>query len=193
MLGIRPLFAALLALPVAAHAAARVESAPVPPEMRSTAFTVTVNGQAVDVAHAAASYEYVSFDITGPVTVEITAAEPGFWDKGVDIQPWRLGLRPIRQGQTIRFRLQGPAKLSISRPGDFLNYAKMLFLFAGTPPPPMPRKPAIQRVYAGGLSRKPQSEERRDVLSRSRVVFFRQPEPVEGAECEGAGPGDDCL
>ncbi len=158
MLGIRPLFAALLALPVAAHAAARVESAPVPPEMRSTAFAVTVNGKAVDVAHAAASYDYVSFDITGPVTVEITAAEAGFWDKGVDIQPWRLGLRPIRQGQTIRFRLQGPAKLSISRPGDFLNYAKILFLFAGTPPPPMPRKQAISvympGVYHGSLNPK---------------------------------------
>jgi len=65
--------------------------------------------------------------------VAITAAEPGFWDKGVDMQPWRLGLRPVREGQTIRFRLEGPAKLSISRPGDFLNQAHMLFLFAGTP------------------------------------------------------------
>jgi len=149
LLGFRPLLVVLLALPVAAHAASRVQAAPVPQEMRSTAFTVTVNGQAVDVAHAAASYEYVSFDGTGPFNVEITAAEPGFWDKGVDIQPWRLGLRPIRQGQTIRFRLAGPAKLSISRPGDFLNHAKMLFLFAGAPPPPMPRKQAIRAWQPG--------------------------------------------
>ncbi len=149
MLGFRSLAVVLLALPVAAHPASRVQAAPVPPEMRSTAFTVRVNGQTVDVAHAAASYEYVSFDITGPVTVEITAAEKGFWEKGVDIQPWRLGLRAIRQGQTIRFRLEGPAKLSISRPGDFLNHAKMLFLFAGTPPPPMPRKEAIHAYKPG--------------------------------------------
>ena len=111
--------------------------------MRSTAFTVTVNGQKVDVAHAAASYEFVSFDITGPVDIAITAAEKGFWDRGVDIQPWRLGLRATRDGQTIRFHLGAPAKLSITRPGDFLNYAKMLFVFAGSPPPPMPRDPAI--------------------------------------------------
>jgi hypothetical protein len=117
--------------------------------MRSTAFTVTVNGQLVDVAHAAASYEYVSFDVTGAVDVAITAAEPGFWDKGVDIQPWRLGIRPKRQGQTIRFRLPGPAKLSISRPGDFLNHARMLFLFAGTPPPPLPRDPSIHAYQPG--------------------------------------------
>jgi hypothetical protein len=127
--------------------------------MRSKAFTVTVNGQPVDVAHAAASYEYVSFDSTGPMDVAITAAEPGFWDRGVDIQPWRLGLRPLREGQTIRFRLEGPAKLSISRPGDFLNHAAMLFLFAGTPPPPPPRGPNVHIVPAGVLheSLNPQS------------------------------------
>ena len=126
--------------------------------MRSTAFTVTVNGQAVDVAHAAASYDFVSFDMTGTVDVAITAAGAGFWDRGVDIQPWRLGLRPIRQGQTIRFRLAAPAKLSISRPGDFLNYGRMLFLFAGSPPPPFPRDPKIHAyqpgVYRGSLNPK---------------------------------------
>ena len=111
MLGIRPLFAALLALPVAAHAASRVQAAPVPPEMRSTAFTVTVNGKPVDVAHAAASYDYVSFDITGPVTVEITAAEAGFWDKGVDIQPWRLGIAadPARADDSLPAARAGQA------------------------------------------------------------------------------------
>ena len=89
MLGYRSLLVAVLAFPVAAHAASRIQAAPVPAEMRSTAFTVTVNGQTVDVAHAAASYEFVSFDGTGPFDVAITAAEPGFWDRGVDIQPWR--------------------------------------------------------------------------------------------------------
>jgi hypothetical protein len=149
LLGFRALLVAVLAFSVVAHAASRVQAAPVPAEMRSTAFTVTVNGQPVDVAHAAASYEYVSFDVTGPVDVAVTASEPGFWNRGVDIQPWRLGLRPTRQGQTIRFRLPGPAKLSISRPGDFLNHARMLFLFAGTPPPPPPSGSSVRIVPAG--------------------------------------------
>ena len=144
----RMFLAAVLAVPGAAHAS-RVQAAKVPAEMRSTAFTVRVDGRPVDVAHAAASYEFVSFDVTGPVTVEITAADAGFWDKGVDIQPWRLGLRPIRRGQTIRFRLAGPAKLSISRPGDFLNHAAMLFLFAGTPPAPPPSGANVHVVPAG--------------------------------------------
>ncbi len=122
--------------------------------MRATDFTVRVNGQTVDVAHAAASYDYASFDGRGPFDVEITAAEPGFWDKGVDIEPWRLGLRAERaegqqKSQTIRFKLAGPAKLSISRPRDFLNHATMLFLFAGAPPPPAPHGPNVYAFQAG--------------------------------------------
>ncbi|HEY1256869.1 MAG TPA: PKD domain-containing protein [Terracidiphilus sp.] len=149
MQGLRSLLVIVFALPLAARATSRVQAAPVPPEMRSAAFTVRVNRQPVDVAHAAASYEYVSFDGSGPFNVEITAAEPGFWERGVDIQPWRLDLRPQRDGQTIRFRLSGPAKLSISRPGDFLNHAAMLFLFAGTPPPPIPREQQIHSYEPG--------------------------------------------
>jgi len=147
--GYRPLLLAILAVAATAHAASHVQAAPVPAEMRSNAFTVAVNGQNVDVAHAAASYEFVSFDITGPVDIAITAAEKGFWDRGVDIQPWRLGLRATRDGQTIRFHLAAPAKLSITRPGDFLNYAKMLFVFVGSPPPPPPRDSSIQTYKAG--------------------------------------------
>jgi hypothetical protein len=147
--GFRSLLVVIVAFPVAVHAASRIQAAPVPPEMRSTAFTVIVNGKPVGVAHAVASYDWVTFDITGPVDIAITAAEPGFWDRGVDIQPWRLGLRPTRQGQTIRFHLAAPAKLSISRPGDFLNYAAMLFLFAGTPPPPPPTGAHVVIIPAG--------------------------------------------
>lgn len=117
--------------------------------MRSTEFTVAINGKPVDVAHAAASYDFVNFDITGPVDVSITAAEPGFWDHGVDIQPWRLGMRPRRDGQTIFFRLEGPAKLSISRPRDFLNHAHMLFLFVGSPPPAPKADPALHYYQPG--------------------------------------------
>ena len=154
----RTLLVAFIALNAAAHAASRVQAAAVPTEMLSSDFTVTVDGQAVDVAHAAASYSFVSFDVNGPVTVEVTANEKGFWDKGVEIEPYRLGLRPVRQGQTIRFKLDGPQKISIARPGDFLNHATMLFLFAGTPPPPLPTGPNVhifpEGVYHGSLNPK---------------------------------------
>ena len=154
MPGIRFYCLIVLALSTCAHAATHVQAAPVPAEMRTSFFTVTVNGQPIDVAHAAASYEFASFDMDGQVDIVITAAEPGFWDKGVDIEPWRLGLRAERlngrdQSQSIRFRISGPEKLSISRPRDFLNHAEMLFLFAGASPPPPPTGPNVHIVPAG--------------------------------------------
>ena len=149
----RTLVAFVLLIPVAGHAVTRVQAAPVPQELKSWNFAVTVNGQPVDTARAAASYDWVSFDIDGPVDIAVTAAEPGFWDRGVDIQPWRLGIRPVRQGQTIRFRLAGPQKLSIGRPGDFLNHASMLFLFAGSPPPPPPAAGPHVTIIPAGIHR----------------------------------------
>src|SRR6202789_1327238 len=147
---VRTLLACIFAVPALLQAAPHIYPVPVPQELRSTPFTVTVNGKPVDVAHAAASYDFANFDITGAVDIEITAAEPGFWDHGVDIEPWRLGIRAQRTGQTIRFHLAGPAKLSISRPRDFLNHASMLFLFAGSPPPAPPKGPNV-KAYSPGV------------------------------------------
>jgi len=150
--GFRSLLLVVFALCTAAHAATRVLAPPVPPEMRTSDFAVAVGGQRVDVAHAASNYDYVNFDITGPAEITITSAIPGFWNSGVDIEPWRLGLRathPNGDPQTIRFRLPGPVKLSISRPGDFLNHARMLFVFAGAPPPLPPTGPHVTIVPAG--------------------------------------------
>jgi hypothetical protein len=180
-------FGAVLLVPLAAHAAGRVEAAPVPPEMRSTAFTVKVNGHPVDVAHAAASYEYVSFDITGPAMVEITATQAGFWDRGVDIQPWRLGLRPVRHGSTITFRLAAPAKLSISRPGDFLNHAAMLFVFAGSPPPPPPTDVHVVEAGVHHESLNPKSGETWYLEPGAYIVGSLNLEKVENVKVLGRG------
>ncbi|MFC5861039.1 PKD domain-containing protein [Acidicapsa dinghuensis] len=122
-----------LALTSAPFAGARVWPVPVPPELRSTRFTVAVDGKPVDVVHAAASYDYVSIETNSAIKVTITAAQQGFWDRGVDVQPWRLGLRPTRKGQTIELEIKDPVKLAISRPQDFLNHATMLFLFVTKP------------------------------------------------------------
>jgi hypothetical protein len=43
---------------------ARVIPVPVPKELRSVQYQVQVNGKPVDVAHAAASYDYVSIEAT---------------------------------------------------------------------------------------------------------------------------------
>lgn len=149
MPGLRTLVAAIFLLTTVARAAPGIQAAPVPQEMRSSFFAVLVNNQRVDVVQAASHLEFINFDTAGPVDISVTAADPGFWDRGVDIEPWRLGLRATRNGPTIHIRLSGPAKLSISRPGDFLNQARMLFVFAGAPPAPAPPGSNVTIVPAG--------------------------------------------
>ncbi len=131
----------------ASHPAA--QPIPVPDLLLAHDFTVTLNGQPAPLGYAAASYDFLNFTMTAPVEIAITAGDPHFWDGGVDIQPWRLGLRPVRDGATIRFRLDHPAKLSISRPGDFLNHARMIFVFATPPVPPAPVGAAVHVVPPG--------------------------------------------
>ncbi len=163
--------AAVAAISPALHAATRLKAPPVPDELRSYFFAITVNGVRVDVAHAAANYEFANFDVTGPAEITITAAETGFWDHGVDIQPWRLSLHATRNGQTIRFRINGPVKLAISRPDDFLNRARMLFLFAGSPPPPPPAGPHVT-VIPPGLHRQSLNPKSGDTIYLAPGAFI---------------------
>jgi hypothetical protein len=134
----------------ATHGAVTI--ATIPSEVRSTYFLVTVNGHRTPVMHAAAGYYLLNFDLSGPAEIFITAADAHFWDSGVELQPLRLGIRPTRRGPTIRFRLNGPTKLTIARPGDHFADAEMLFLFANEPDPPKitPQTPGI-RYYAAGV------------------------------------------
>ena len=125
-----------------------------PAELATQHFTVTVDGHPVTVAHAAANYYFANFDMKKPVTVSITAEKDDYWQSGVEVQPWRLGIRPERHGRTISFRLKQPAKLSITRPNDFLADAEMLFLFANHPDekPPAELGPKV-RVLGPGVYR----------------------------------------
>ena len=131
-------FCALLAFtlfPGLPACAARRTTAPVeiPAEVRSTHFVVSVNGMRSPVVHAATNYYFLNFDVDGPTTIAVTADDPHFWDRGVEVQPMRLGIRPVRCGATVTFQLARPEKMSISRPGDHFSGAEMLFLFANTP------------------------------------------------------------
>ena len=122
---------------------------PLPEEIASSHFLLTVNGHEVAVAHAAANYYFSNFDAPGPVTVTVTAPTDDYWSRGVEVQPWRLGIRPKLKGRTISFRLDGPAKISITRPNDFLAGAEMLFLFANSPEKDAPRADAANVRYFG--------------------------------------------
>ena len=138
----------------ASTALAGVTIFPLPPEIRSDHFIVTVNGQPAPVAHAASNYYFVSFELQGVATVSITAPADDYWAKGVEVQPWRHNIRPTRAGRTITFRVSQPIKLSITRPGDYSARSEMLFLFANAPEanPPREGDPGV-RYYGPGLHR----------------------------------------
>jgi hypothetical protein len=120
-----------------ALAAAHVSIAPIPAPIRSSDFTITINGRTTPVVHAVSGYYFLSFDYDGPATISVRAPNPHYWDRGVEVQPMRYGIRPQRRGAVIAFRIpgpqNGPVKLVIARPGDHFADSQMLFLF-GNPP-----------------------------------------------------------
>ncbi|HEX3472013.1 MAG TPA: hypothetical protein VHT28_12600, partial [Silvibacterium sp.] len=139
---------------LAAIAHAKVSIAPVPDEIRSGRFTVTIDGHPASFVHAAANYYLLNFDLKGKAKIAITAPSDDYWAKGVEVQPWSLYIRPMLKGRTITFTLKHPAKLSITRPGDHLAGAEMLFLFANAPEVDAPKPDAAKiRYYAPGVHR----------------------------------------
>lgn len=139
---------------VAAAKADRVSIVPVPKELRSSRFTVTIGGRRADFLNAAANYYDLNFDLQGRTEIVITALTADYWARGVEVQPWRENIRPSRNGATIRFTLDHAAKLSISRPGDHLAGAEMLFIFANEPERHVPtaRSHGV-RIYGPGVHR----------------------------------------
>lgn len=129
-----------------------------PAEVSSNHFLVSIQGmgrgEPVPVVHAAENYYFLNFNAKKKTKVSVTADRDGYWDRGVDVQPWRLGIRPTVRGRTITFDLEGTAKISITRPGDYLGGAEMLFLFAGQAEKkaPKPRAAGV-RYYGPGVHR----------------------------------------
>ncbi len=124
---------------------------PIAPELRSDHFHVSIAGHDSPVAHAATTYYFINFELEGKTNISITADADGYWDKGVEVQPWRWGIRPQVNGRTISFRITEPMKLCISRPGDHGAGSEMLFIFANAPEINPPRQgQAGVRFYGPG-------------------------------------------
>lgn len=145
-------------LPAFGRAASSVKAAvpfgAIPAEVRSLHFTVAVNGRRTPVLHAAGGYYLLNFDVAGPAVVQVTAEDPHFWDRGVEVQPMRYGIRPRRRGATITFPIPGPVKLSLSRPGEHFAESEMLFLFGNEPEmKPVTEKTPGVRYFGPGVHR----------------------------------------
>ncbi len=127
-------------------------------EVSSEHFVVTLEEkgrrEVVPVVHVAENYYFLNFNLKRRMTVSVTAQTEDYWARGVEVQPWRLGIRPSVQGRTITFEMDGPAKISITRPGDYLGGAEMLFLFAAPEEKSAPRAGANGvRFYGPGVYR----------------------------------------
>jgi hypothetical protein len=157
-----------------ALAATHVGIAPIPDEVRTDYFVVTINGHATPVVHAASSYYLLNFDLDGPATISIRAVDAHYWDRGVEIQPMRYGIRPVRRGATITFHIPGPVKLSVARPGDHFADAEMLFLLGSSPDEShITAKTAGVRYYGPGVHREDIEAQTGDqiYLAPGAVVF----------------------
>jgi hypothetical protein len=157
-----------------AFAVTHVSIAPIPDEVRSGEFIVTIDGHRTRVVHAASSYYLLNFDVDGPAVVSVGAADAHFWDRGVEIQPMRYGIRPVRRGATITFRIPGPVKLSVTRPGDHFADAEMLFLLGSSPQKTdVTAKTAGVRYYGPGVHHEDLSAASGDriYLAPGAVVF----------------------
>lgn len=144
------LFFCLAALPFPSFA--EVNITPVPTEMRTDRFAVSINGKQAWFSKAAANYYFLNFDLQGKAKISITAPTDDYWQKGLEVQPWRWGIRPEVHGRTITFTMDKPAKLSITRPNDYLVGAEMLFIFANAPEQNVPKEgTAGVRYYKPGV------------------------------------------
>lgn len=142
----------LLCLLICCTSPAQVKVISVPPSLQSDRFKVTIDGKPAAFINAAANYYALSLDLKGKAKIAITAPDAAYWARGVEVQPWRENIRPVRLGPTITFTLDHPAKLSIARPGDHLGGAEMIFLFANAPEPPSPSpRTAGIRYYGPGI------------------------------------------
>lgn len=110
---------------------------------------MTLDDVPAAVAHAASAYYFSGFELRGPTAVTITAVSDDYWSSGVEVQPWRYGIRPVIKGRSITFTVNEPGKFSISRPGDHGATAEMLFLFAETPESDAPNASDTSVQYFG--------------------------------------------
>jgi hypothetical protein len=153
-----------------------IELTPVPPDLQTQRFTATIDGHPLGFAHAATSYYYLGFDLPRHhrARITITAPTDDYWTRGVEVQPWRENIRPVRSGRDITFSLDHPLKISISRPGDHLGGAEMLFVFADAPEKKPPtRASSSLRYYGPGVYHENIDARSGDniYLARGAVVF----------------------
>jgi hypothetical protein len=129
---------------------------PVPPEISAgTHFTVTLDGRSTPVMHAAMNIDFLNFPVSSrpgrKIKVTVTADNDEQWSKGVEVEPWRLGIRPVRSGRTLSFEIENPGQITITQPNDVLFAQPTLLLFANPveKDPPSADRPGLRYIGPG--------------------------------------------
>lgn len=103
----------------------------------STRYRLTVAGQDCPVIKSPCyQVHYAMFDLAnGPVELELTADEDGYWNDGVKIHPLSRGIEPVIDGRSLRFTIEGACQLSIER--SFVtgedSHAEVMYVYANPP------------------------------------------------------------
>lgn len=143
---------------------------PVPEELASDYYEVTVNGQSVPVFHAGLNVYFASFDFTGNASVTVTKAErdtysgqtsnkeavkldeKGYWRGEVTIRPLSKKIIPQLADSTVKFALSQVGQYSVERAGTGTSTASgfkddALFLFANRPDANLPNLTAPNVIH----------------------------------------------
>jgi hypothetical protein len=157
------LFCITLSYRIAAAAEERATAHPVPWEMSSKRYHVSVNGQPVSVFFATMNLHFASFDFSGEADVQVTINENDyhrldgktylkpeeFWHGAAVVRPRSRGVVPRTKGREVKFRLTQPGQYSIERPGTEGFEDEVLFLFANPPEKNIPRADDPKVVWLG--------------------------------------------
>jgi len=109
---------------------------------RSDVFQITASGESLDVLHHTAAH-HASFECDGPVSVEITFAQPV---KSVLVRPLRHGITVEITDRKARFEIPGPTLLQVEVAG-----LPLLYLYALPPAPEAPTGSHVKRFEAGRI------------------------------------------
>ena len=134
-----------------------VKPHPVSEEFTSVDYTVTVNGQPVQVFHAGLNVHFASFDFDGHVEVKVATImesvkndiekkyvgqvyhkyiprdSGSFWNGQAIVRPLSKNVNVVTNEKEARFMIQVPGQYSVERPGTSNYLDRVLFLFANKP------------------------------------------------------------
>ncbi len=158
------------------RAFSQVTTYSLPPQVKSSRYSVTINGKPTDVASATLRCHFVSCDFTDSVEINVTVKDPGYWKNGAEIRPFSKGFYPEVNGNTVTFTIKEPCKLSLERRGRTNWRDEVLYIFANAPEENAPDPAGKDVVYLG-----PGYHERNIDLQSNQTLYLHGGAVLKGS------------